>query len=207
MKYRLLVILVLLAMPLLTACGSNGEATQKYLEILQSGTYTLSGDGVYEGVHSIVLEYVDGEDFNIRYRNANDSNFRFVYNDGVMYRVLEELGLYADAEGSGPPDNMISNMIDYDYNSAVYTDSGKQTVHGTAYKYDSYTLNKKDGEESILNIYTDPDGDLYAIAMPEESIIITLNYLSPGVPEEIYFEIPQDFQEVDYEQLDSHSEL
>lgn len=207
MKYRLIIILILLSAPLLTACGNNGQATQEYLEILQSGTYTLSGDGVYEGVHSIVLEYVDGENFNIRYRNANDSNFRFVYSDGVMYRVLDGLQLYAQSPENMPPHNMVSNMIDYDYNSAVYTDSGKQTVQGTTYKYDAYTLNKKDGEKSTLHIYTNPEGGLYAIALPEESIVITLNQLSPGVPEEVPLTIPEGFREVDYDQLDSHSEL
>lgn len=213
MKRRFSIVFILvtaLLVAVLIAFGHNGgKDTKEYLDILQSGTYSLSGDGTYDGNYYMTLSYVDGENYNIRYRNSNDSSFRFLYNNGTLYKVIDNLKLYGVAPADAIPHSLVSNIMDYDFSSAKYSKSGSTTLYGEKYKYDTYTLNKKNGEEATLNIYIDPQNELlYAIALSSDiDIIININFLTPGLPEDSYVEIPEDFEEVDYWQLEYYPQF
>lgn len=209
MKRQWILLWMLCMALMLTACGGdNGERTREYLEILQSGRYHLSANGDFGGNYYLVEESVQEGGFNIAYRNANDSSFRYLYRDGVMYRYLQGIELYAVAEEFVPQESLIANMIDYDYSTARYTGHDKQTVLGVTYDYDIYTLEKYDGGESKLHLYLTPEGDgLYAIAFPDEAISITLSQFSAEIPEDIFFEFPEGYQEVDYYQVENQPEI
>ena len=209
MKRQWMLFWVLCAALLLTACGGNqGENTREYLEILQSGSYYLTANGSYEGNYYLVEEAVQDGNFNIAYRNANDSNFRYLYRDGVMYRYLLGIEIYAVADEYVPDDALIGNMIDYDYSTARYAGHDKQTVLGVTYDYDIYTSEKYSGEEASLYLYLSPEHDtLHAIAFPEDSIMITVSQLSSEIPDDIFFEFPGSYQEVDYLQVESQPEI
>lgn len=209
MKRQWILLWLLCAVLTLTACGGdNGERTREYLEILQSGSYHLTANGNFGGNYYLVEEAVRDGDFNMTYRNANDSNFRYLYRDGVMYRYIQGLEIYAVADKYVPDDALIGNMIDYDYSTARYAGHDKQTVLGVTYDYDIYTIEKYSGEEASLYLYLTPEYDtLHAIAFPEDSIMITVSQLSAEIPDDIFFDFPRDYREVDYHQVESQPEI
>ena len=191
----------------LTACsfgGDGGARTAPYLELLQSGEYSLSANGYFAGVHNVVTEDVSNGNFQITYRNDNDTVFHYLYSDGHMYCLAWDLGYYAEiSEDYQPPEEVFANMIDYDYSTAVYSGSGKQSITGITYPYDTYQLKTYDGRETTLNIYIDDSGDLFALAFPDDAIQITLNYLTAELPEDACFTIPEDMEEIEFYQIET----
>lgn len=209
MKRQWITLWILLTALLFTACGGDyGEKSREYLEILQSGTYHLTANGDFDGNYYLVDEVVHDGDFNITYRNANDSNFRYLYRDGVMFRYIQGLEIYAEAEEYVPADALINNMIGYDYSTAKYIGHDKQTVLGVTYDYDIYTIDRVSGEETTLHLYLTPEyGTLHAIAFPDDAISITVSQLSAEIPDDMFFEFPESYREVDYHQVESQPEI
>ena len=204
----LLPALLVLALSFAACGGDDGARTEAYLKILQSGAYHLTAEGDFDGNYYLVDEAVKDGNFAVFFRNANDSTYRFLCRDGVMYRYLTEPAIYAEAPDYAATDALFRNMTGYDYDSARYVKSGKQTVLGETYDYDVYTLKTVDGEEATLRLYlTAGHKNLYAIAFPDEAIAITVSQFSAAVPDTFFFEFPEHYQEVDYMQVESQPEF
>lgn len=204
MKKVLFTATLLILSLVFTACGGDGgKRTEEYIGLLQSGSYSLSANGFFEGVHYVVSEDISNGDFQITFRNENDTVYRYLYTDDTMYVLAPDFNYYAEVVDYEPPHAVFANLTDYDYSTAVYSKSGKHTITGQALVYDTYKLKTYDGRETEMNIYLDSAGNLYGLAFPDDAIQITLNYLSADIPNESYFVIPEDMEEIDYFQIES----
>lgn len=210
MKRTLLLFVTMLALTLcLTACGGNGgKDTREFLSILQSGEYHITANGQFGGNYYLVDEIVCNGDYNITYRDMNDTVFRCLCHDGTVYFYLTGLQLYANGENNPPDEVLVQNMVGYDYSTAKYKGHDKQTVQGRTYPYDIYKIKRVDGTETEMNLYLTPTGtDPYAIAFPEDAIAITLSQISGEIPEDVFFEFPDTFTETDYDQIERQPEI
>lgn len=202
MKRILTVLLILICAFAFTACGNNGEDTAEYLEILESGTYTLECIGVYGGQNHTVRQYVDGTTISTAFRNELDSTMVYMYEDGAYYLYDSNAEIYARMEGTGDVLLLDYVALNYDYSTAVYQKTKKQQVTGITYEYDIYSLQTVDGEETVMELYIDPEhGGLYAIAFPNESISMTVADFSAEIPDHVLMGIPEHYTEVSPDQI------
>lgn len=178
MKRILAIIFILASFFTLSACG-NGEDTQEYLEILQSGTYKLEGNGVYEGQHLMVLIYADQGNIIASFRNDNDTPKSAAYEDGKYYLFSENNKLRAEIPEDYLSPNVFLPLLQYDFSTAEYKKSGKQEITDNTYYFDRYDIKMTDGTETLLEIYVNDAGSLYGITFPQESIAITIAELDP----------------------------
>lgn len=202
MKRILALLLILLTAFAFTACGNNDD-TQEYLEILQSGTYRLEGNGVYEAQHLMILMYVDDGNIVASFRNDNDTPKAGAYQNGTYYLFDETTQLRAEVPADYFNPNVFLPLIQYDFSTAVYEKSGKQELTGQLLRFDRYSIETVDGEETILELYTDKGGNLYGIAFPNESIAITVADLSPDLEEYEYTYLSdEEYSDVDVRQVE-----
>ena len=191
MKRILALLLILLTAFAFTACGNNDD-TQQYLEILQSGTYRLEGNGVYEAQHLMILMYVDDGNIVASFRNDNDTPKAGAYQNGTYYLFDETTLLRAEVPEDYFNPNVFLPLIQYDFSTAEYQKSGKQELTGTLLRYDRYSIETVDGEKTTMELYVDEGGNLYGIAFPDESIAITVADLNPELSEIEYTTLPDD---------------
>lgn len=203
MKRILTVLLIMILAFAFTACG-NGEDTQEYLKILQSGTYRLEGNGVYEAQHLMVLMYVDDGNIIASFRNDNDTPRAGAYEDGKYYLFDESTKLRAEVPEEYFCPNVFIPMIHYDFSTAVYEKSGKQELTGNLLRFDRYSIETVDGEETLLEIYISEGGEIYGIAFPNESIAITVADLNPVLEEYEYTTLSdEEYEDVDARQIET----
>ena len=180
-----------------SACNDGGKDSQKYLEILQSGTYSLEGYGVIGGQVLMITQYVDQDTINTTFRNELDTVVSNLYVDGKYYSYDRSRMLYAPLSDTDEIGILHYIARYYDYDTAVYKKSDKQHITGVTYKYDIYSIQTVDGEETFMELYPDPEYDrLYAIAFPNESITFTFADFSPEIDENAFMAIPEDYFEV-----------
>ena len=202
MKRLLSALLIFLAAFAFTACGNNDD-TQEYLEILQSGTYRLEGNGVYEAQHLMILMYVEDGNIVASFRNDNDTPSAGAYQNGTYYIFDETTQLRAEVSEDYFNPNVFLPQIRYDFSTAEYQKSGKQELTGQLLRFDRYSIQTVDGETTTLELYTDNGGNLYGIAFPEESIAITVADLSPELEEWEYTTLSDDvYMDTDVRQIE-----
>jgi len=186
----------------MTACGSNGDSTKKYIDILKKDSYTASYLGDFEGVKMNVTSFVSGDNFELIYRNPRGTDYHMVMIDGTLYDVLRSVEVYAIVK-SGEIPYVSFNISDYDYSTAKYVKSGKNILNRNEYSYDEYTVSEKNGKERItINIYTF-NGDIYAYSVPERDIVLYIQKLSNELPENACT-IPDHFQEIPFEEIENY---
>lgn len=203
MKRILTVLLILIMVFAFTACGNNGENTKETLEILQSGTFKIEGNGVYEAQHLMVLMYVDGGNIIASFRNDNDTPRAGAYQDGKYYIFDEPTFLRAEVPEDYFNPNVFTPFLNYDFSTAVYKKSGKQEITGETLRFDRYAIETVDGEETLLEIYYAEGNRLYGIAFPNESIAITVANLNPVLEEYEYTTLSDDiYTDTDVRQIE-----
>ena len=203
MKRILAVVFIIVCAFTFSACG-NGEETQGYLEILQSGTYRLQGNGIYRGQHLMILAYVDQGNIVASFRNDNDTPKSVAYEDSKYYLFSESNRLRAEISEDYLSPNVFIPLVHYDFDTAEYKNSGKQEITGTTYYFDRYTIKMTDGTETLLEIYIDDTGNLYGIAFPQETTAITVAELDPELEDYEYTTLSDtEYTDVDPRQIET----
>lgn len=202
MKRTLCLLLIVVAALVFSACGDGGKDTEKYVDMLESGTYSLEGYGVFAGQTLLVAQYVDQGTINTTFRNELDTVMSNLYLDGEYYLYDRTRMLYAKTQSSDEIGILHYIARYYDYSTAVYEKSDKQYITGVTYRYDIYSIRTVTGDETIMEIYPDPEYDrLYAIAFPNESVTFTVSYFDTEVSENAFMVIPEDYMEVSPDQM------
>jgi hypothetical protein len=216
MKKKLLVLLAVLLLATLTACGGGTEdkdntpgtdeggkfdnyMSKEFVEIMESGTYYLDCSTYVMGIETFMKMAVDGSDSSVEVSGIGFP-VRMLTLDGKMYYMNDEKKVYMILEGEETPDPVDSGILDYE--GIDFGANGKGVISdldgidGNTYDYEEFTIGT--GDEAAVVRYYFKDDNLYAIEVKTsgQGYTMVINELTEDIPAGL-MELPSGYELVD----------
>jgi hypothetical protein len=177
--------------------GELGDEVMDFINSMATGSFYFdfelyTDDGSEEGTGSIAL---DGDKIAMVV-SAEESGVMMtmgiIVKDGKTYIVAvdEEMVMVTDGEEF----DLTEEFVDLDYSGVVFEGTGEGEINGRTLPYEEYS---EDGSD-IVRFYLD-DGTIYAIETTDDygtTTMIIENFTTDVDAD--YFEIPEDFEILEY---------
>jgi len=174
----------------LAACGGSNSAAQEAIEILRSGKFSFDMDA--EGMKGVMA--IDGGNFAMTAGGddfvGEDVEVRLVYKDGVTYMIVDEWEALSEVPQMNTIMKEALEMFDFSTMDTKRADSGKAEIDGKTMSYEVFADEKNEAIKVFLE-----DGKVYAIVDYEDYDDFKMTNLSKTIPSGI-FDIPTNYRDL-----------